>query len=95
MHDHRARESYRLTGQHWSHIVSDEVHDTSIARFGGSVILKDTDSSHHGIISIHHIVFAVPIPPPHSRTAFAFIPPKLLTSQLAQFVSACTELSLP
>jgi len=40
MHNHRARERHRLTGQHRSHMVPDAVHDTAMARFGGSVIPK-------------------------------------------------------
>ncbi len=39
LYNHRARESHGLTGQHRSHMVPDEVHDTAIPRFGGSVIL--------------------------------------------------------
>ena len=37
MHDHRARESHGLTGQHRSHMVLEQVHDTSMARFGGGM----------------------------------------------------------
>src|SRR5205807_1333414 len=52
LHHHRARESHGLTGQHRSHMVPDAVHATAMARFGGRVILKDTDGGHQGIVPI-------------------------------------------
>src|SRR6266446_6303703 len=56
-----------------------------MARFGGRVILTDTAGGHPGIGPIHHIVFAVPMPP-HSRTASTFTPPQSLAGQRTQFV---------
>jgi hypothetical protein len=67
MHDHRTRESHRLTGQHRCHIVPDEVHDPSMARFSGSVILTGTDGG--TMASAPYTTSSLPYPcPPHSRT---------------------------